>query len=269
LPTSSPGACKIVFYPAEVSATGCVLGNTIAIEVPLSNGFGTGRPINGTTLYNVTAFSGGRNSADDIYADADSTRSFDYTLGNISGPLVSVASRKVHSGAGTFDINLPLTGTRGVECRGSGSTNDYALVFTFANNLTSVAGATVSAHDPASGTGTVVGSPIVSGNQVTVNLTGVSTGQYLTVTLNGVSGVACNTGDIVGPQMGVLVGDVNADGQVDSSDLIKVKQQTLQPVNDDPGTSNFREDVNFDGNIDSGDLLITKGKTLTGLPSAP
>jgi Dockerin type I domain len=69
--------------------------------------------------------------------------------------------------------------------------------------------------------------------------------------------------------MGVLLGDVNGDGQVDSADLIKVKQQTLQPVNDNPGTTNFREDVNADGNIDSSDLIITKRQTLTGLPTSP
>src|SRR5207245_2647185 len=136
-PTSAPGACKIVFYPAEVTAAGCVSGNTIVIDVLLTNGFGLGRPINGTVLYNVTAFSGGRNTADDVYADADSTRSFDFPLGNISGstPLLSVVSRKVHGGAGTFDINLPLTGPRGVECRSPGQTGtagiDYKLVFSF------------------------------------------------------------------------------------------------------------------------------------------
>ena len=31
--------------------------------------------------------------------------------------LVSVVSRKTHGAAGNFDINLPLTGTPGVECR--------------------------------------------------------------------------------------------------------------------------------------------------------
>jgi hypothetical protein len=97
----------------------------------------------------------------------------------------------------------------------------------------------------------------------------VSNGQYITVTLNGVLDATGASGDIVSPQLGVLVGDVNGDGQVDSSDLLKVKQQTLQPVNNNPGTSNFREDVNFDGNIDSSDLIITKRQTLTGLPTPP
>ena len=42
-----------------------------------------------------------------------------------------VVSRKVHGSAGAFDIELPLTGSPGVECRGGGASNDYQVVFTF------------------------------------------------------------------------------------------------------------------------------------------
>jgi Dockerin type I domain len=99
-----------------------------------------------------------------------------------------------------------------------------------------------------------------------VNLTNVPNAQYTTVTLTNVTDSVGNFSSAVSAQMAVLLGDVNGDGQVDSSDLILVKQQTLQPVNNDPGTSNFRKDVNTDGNIDSSDLIITKRQTLTGLP---
>src|SRR5207302_4101302 len=67
--------------------------------------------------------------------------------------LTSVVSRKGHSTAGPFDISLPLppsTSPRAVECRSGGATNDYQLVFSFTNNLTSVTGASVSSHNPAS-----------------------------------------------------------------------------------------------------------------------
>jgi hypothetical protein len=50
--------------------------------VPLS---GFGNPVNGALLYNVTAVSGGRNAAEDLYADVDATRSFDYVLGSNRG----------------------------------------------------------------------------------------------------------------------------------------------------------------------------------------
>ena len=85
---TTPGTCKVVQYPPEITSlagpvTGTVNGNTLCIDLPL-DAFGTSRPI-GDTLYNVTAFSGGRNnSADDIYAEGDSTRAFDFTLGTTS-----------------------------------------------------------------------------------------------------------------------------------------------------------------------------------------
>jgi hypothetical protein len=47
--------------------------------VPEKTGFGV--PIDGTKLYNVTAFTFGRNNAStDLYADVDATGSFDYTM---------------------------------------------------------------------------------------------------------------------------------------------------------------------------------------------
>src|SRR5206468_2008810 len=86
---SGPKTCKVLFYPVEITAAGCMANNIFVIDVPLANGFGHPFPINGTTLYNVTAFSGGRDTdSDKIYADVDSTRAFDYELGGAphSGP---------------------------------------------------------------------------------------------------------------------------------------------------------------------------------------
>jgi hypothetical protein len=172
--------------------------------------------------------------------------------------LTSVVSRKVHGSAGTFDIDLPLTGARGVECRGSGSTNDYTLVFTFANNLITVGSAS------ASGCG---GSVSSSGkgpnsNQYTVNLTGVSNACYITVTLTDVLDSAGNFSPAVSASMGVLLGDVNATGRVDGNDVSAVQSHTRQSVD---GT-NFRYDVNTTGRIDGNDVSVTQGQTRTGLP---
>src|SRR6202011_5008367 len=99
-----------------------------------------------------------------------------------------LVSRMTHGGVGMFDVNLPFTGTRGGECRSSVSlgAGNYTLVFTFPNNVTSAPSASVTGHNPTNGTGTVSGSPIVSGNQCTVNLTNVSNAQYISVTLNNV-----------------------------------------------------------------------------------
>jgi Dockerin type I domain len=182
--------------------------------------------------------------------------------------LVKVESRMQHGSSGIFKVSLPLTGTRGVECRSGvgGVAGKYSVVFRFLNPLMSVGGASVT-----SGTGTISNSGIgTDTHEYVVNLTGVTNGQYITVGLTNVTdSLGHSSSAVSSPQMGVLTGDVNGDGQVDSGDLVKVKQQTLQPVNDNPGTSNFREDVNPDGSIDSGDLLITKRQTLTGLPTPP
>ena len=63
-------------YPATPAASGTVAGNTISITVPLATGFGV--PVHGTTLYNASAFTFGRDDATaDLYADVDATAPFD------------------------------------------------------------------------------------------------------------------------------------------------------------------------------------------------
>ncbi len=79
--TNTPENCKIVYYPADVEAAGCSANNTIVIDVSLENGFGANRPINDNLLHNVTAFTGGRLTASDVYADLDASKSFNYTIG--------------------------------------------------------------------------------------------------------------------------------------------------------------------------------------------
>jgi uncharacterized repeat protein (TIGR03803 family) len=171
--------------------------------------------------------------------------------------LRSVVSRKTHGGAGTFDVNLPLTGNPGIECR-SGPSNDYTMVFTFPNPLTSVGGAAVT-----SGTGTVSGSAIgADTRQYVVNLTGVTSGQIITVTLANVADSAGNSSASAAASMGVLVGDTNGDGFVNSGDIAQTKSQSGQVV----GSSNFREDLNADGNLNSGDIALVKSKSGTALP---
>jgi hypothetical protein len=193
--------------------------------------------------------------------------------------LVSVDSVMTHGGAGSFAVNMPLppmSSPRGVECRSSTSlgAGNYTLVFTFSANLSSVVRADVTAHDPTSGTGTanpsvVVGpstNPMLTAKQCAVTLTGVSNAQYITVTLTGVADATGASGNIVSPQMGVLIGDVNATGGVDGNDVAAVQSHTRQPVNSD---AEARFDVNATGGIDGNDVAITQGHTRTSLPSAP
>jgi hypothetical protein len=188
----------------------------------------------------------------------------------VNFPLTAVVSRMSHDSiTPPFDINLPLTSPRGVECRSSATlgAGNYTLVFKFPNNLMSVTSASVTGHDPANGTGTVSSSMVDSSDthNYIVNLTGVSTAQYISVTLNNVHDVAGNVGNVTGPQMGVLIGDVDASGRVDSSDVFQVRQQSLQNAT----SSNFRTDIDASGRIDSTDIFQTRQQTLTSLPSSP
>ncbi len=180
-------------------------------------------------------------------------------LAKALGSLVSAVSHKTHGTAGAFDVDLPLTDNPGIECRSGGVTGDYTMILTFSNTLINVGGVSVAPC------GLVSSSlPGPNANQYTVNLTGVCNAQYITVTLTDVRDSA--GGDFnVAQSMGVLLGDVNASGVVDSGDVFLVRQQTLQPVSG----SNFREDVNADGNIDSSDLIITRQQTGTSLPTPP
>jgi len=171
---------------------------------------------------------------------------------------INAVSRKVHGTAGTFDVGLPLVGTPGIECRSGGPANDYQMVITFGTPVTfSIAQVT-------QGTGTVT-STNTSGNQIVVNLTGVTNAQTIQVTLFAVNDGAA-TNNLVIP-MSVLVGDVNGDavnapGVVDSGDVFLVRQQTGQTAT----SSNFRSDVNASGLIDSGDVFLTRQHTGSSLP---
>jgi hypothetical protein len=174
-------------------------------------------------------------------------------------PLPTVVSRKTHGSAGDFDINLPLTGSPGIECRSGGPNGNYMLVFTFPNTVTSVGSVSVT-----SGTGSVASSNIDSADahNYIVNLTRVGNAQTITVRLNNVTDSSGNYSAAISASMGVLLGDVNASRRVDAADVSLVRQQTLQPID----SSNFREDINASGRIDAADVSIARQQTLTSLP---
>ncbi len=185
------------------------------------------------------------------------TSSYDYATVGYALPVPpTVVSRKSHAAAGTFDVDLPLIGGAGVECRSGGANNNYQVVFTFTTPLLSVNSARIS-----SGTAMISSSAIgADAHQYIVNLTGVLNAQTITLTLVGVND-GTNTGDVSVP-MAVLVGDTNADGTVNSGDIAQTKSQSGTAV----GASNFREDVTVDGNLNSGDIGLVKSKSGTALP---
>lgn len=172
---------------------------------------------------------------------------------------MGAVSRKAHGAAGTFDVDLPFSGTPGVECRGGGTNNDHMIVVTFLNALTGVSNVSVT-----QGTATVNASSGIGpgANQYTVNLTGVTNAQRLVVTLSGVQDVAGNVSASVSVPMDVLLGDVNAASGVTGSDVNSCKAQ----VGIDLSINNFRNDVNVTGFVSGSDVNAIKAQVGTFLP---
>jgi hypothetical protein len=165
----------------------------------------------------------------------------------------SVVSRKTHGTTGPFDIDLPLVGPPGIECRSGDGSGDYQMVLSFPTAVT-FSGAALTA-----GTGNVSSTSGSGTNQVTVNLTGVTNAQTIAVTLIGVNN-GPTTGN-VSISMGVLLGDVSSNGIVSNTDVGLVKAQVAAPVD----SSNFRDDVNANGIISNTDVAATKAQVGTSL----
>jgi hypothetical protein len=251
-------------YPGntQLPAANCksTLGanGTITIDVPLSM-VSAAAPIN-RLLHEVTASTmtlaqkantvpsfGGIGGSLFNLIDAAQTYVFDPLL-------VKAVSRKVH-GTTPFNVDLPLGGAPGIECRkGQGPNADqHQVVVTFAVPIT-IAGALVT-----QGTGSVSGTNIV-GNDVIVDLSGVANAQTIAITLFGVSDGTSSTNIVV--PMGVLLGDTTANGTVNSSDISQTKSQSGAVVT----TANFRTDVTVSGSINSSDVATVKAQSGTALP---
>ena len=189
--------------------------------------------------------------------------------------LIRAVSRKTHGDAGAIDIELPLTGSPGVECR-SGT---HQVILTFAGPVKLLPSATSSGSKraaffwtdiDASGNAThQTGTPTVSGDgtdTITLDLVGAPNARTITVALFGIrDGV--NDGDgthmsDVGFRMGVLLGDTNGDRAVNSGDALQTRNRSGQVTN----AGNFRSDVNLDGVINSGDALVVRNNSGQGLP---
>ncbi len=171
-------------------------------------------------------------------------------------PAPSVVSRKTHGAAGTFDIPMPITGPSGVEDRvgNGGIAGEHTIVLSYTSSPAGVS-ASVLAHNPSAGTGMVSGTS-VSGNDLIVNLTGVSNRQILTLSTSGGS-VSPATVPI-----GFLLGDTNGNRTVNAGDVAQTKGQSGSPV----GAGNFRTDTNANGTINAGDAAQVKANSGNSLP---
>jgi hypothetical protein len=141
------------------------------------------------------------------------------------------------------------------------------MVVTFGSNVTVTgnpqAQVIVGAGCVGSG-GTCSRNVSVSGNSITVPLTNIANAQTINVRINGVnsaSGSDTPATDFTIP-MSVLIGDTNANGTVNATDVSQVKSQIGQQID---GT-NFRSDMNADGSINATDVSFVKSLVGTGLP---
>lgn len=194
----------------------------------------------GTAVYMITFVATG-----DVSRDRSFLYSIDPTISN-NTPLipVSVVSRKTHGTAGTFDLALPFFGAMEVEPRSGGATGDHRIIFTFAEPVT-FAGIDLTPAAARVKTSTTS----TDGKQVTVDLTNVADGQILTVRLLNVN----SHGDVA-ISLRMLLGDVNASGSVNASDISAVKARSgLAPTN-----AIFRMDLNANGMINASDASLVK-----------
>ncbi len=169
----------------------------------------------------------------------------------------SIVSRKTHGSAGAFDIDLPLTGTAGIECRSGGANGDHEVVFTFPGPVT-LSSASVTPQPGMSAT--MAGAPVMSpdGRTMTLHLTTVTDGQTLTMTLWSVNN-GTSTADVTVP-MSLLLGDTTGNGMVNASDVGQTKAQSGQTVS----SQNFRADVLANGAINASDVGLVKSRSGTG-----
>ena len=167
--------------------------------------------------------------------------------------LVSADSIK-----GGFAVNLPLTGTPGVESRSGGRRGDYTLEFTFNNTLTSVAGVT-----PSCGT---VSSSMIDGSDAhryIVNLSAAAcNAQDVTVTLTNITDSQGNALPTAAVTVGLLIGDVDGNRTVTTDDFNATRADNGQPTD----ASNFREDIDTSGTIDRRDAKMIRQRIGTSLP---
>ena len=97
---------------------------------------------------------------------------------------------------------------------------------------------------------------------MTVNLTGVTDVQKITVTLSGVTDSLAQVLPDRAVSMNMLIGDVNGNKTVNSTDVSETKLQSGQAVT----AANFREDIIPTGQINGSDVSQAKLRVGFGVP---
>ena len=110
-----------------------------------------------------------------------------------------------------------------------------------------------------SGNGNV--SATVAGNTMTISLSNADNAQTVTLNLTNVTDGVIAFLPPTTVRVGLLAGDTNGDGTVNTADTLQNRGRSGQPVD----VTNFRSDVTVDGTINSADTILVRGRSGTSL----
>ncbi|HEY0369392.1 MAG TPA: dockerin type I domain-containing protein, partial [Chthoniobacterales bacterium] len=151
-------------------------------------------------------------------------------------------------------VDLPITGTTGVECRSGGAAGEHLLVWTFGKNVNFTTAALTS------GTGAVSAVSGNGGRIIQVQLRGRKDAQNAMITLFNLTDGTSTTNLSV--PLSLLVGDANGDRVVNSADVTQMRNRSGQNANG----LNFRSDFNVDGFINSADATAVRSLSGNSVP---
>ena len=163
--------------------------------------------------------------------------------------LLGVVSRKVHGGAGTFDLPIdyaqPLGGPVTVEPRRPGA--GHEIVFRFDLPVTSIGVVTAidSSFFPVNVTSQI------SGNDVIVTWAAATDNRRIRISLAAINGISSAAASV-----GFLMGDVNGSRAIDATDLSVVKAFSGQTTN----ALNFRNDMKASGTVNAANIATVKAR---------
>ena len=173
--------------------------------------------------------------------------------------FVGAASRRSHAAAGSFDMPLSVVPAPNVNHNPTTEPRSgpaQAIVFTFDKPVNAAVAAITEGVATA-------GAPTFSGNDVVVNLSGVTDAQYVTVSLSGVGSADGGTGGAGVVRAGFLAGDASRNRLVAVTDLVAVNGELGKPLS----LSNFWLDVNLSGIITVLDKVVVNNALGHFLPA--
>jgi alpha-tubulin suppressor-like RCC1 family protein len=246
---ASNGGSAITHYTATCNP-GAIRAN--------STGGGFATPITIIGLVNATLYTCSVTASNAAGTSAASATVNVTPQSSVPFALIGVQSRKLHAGAGEFDLPIDtvpaITGNISVEPRAIAAA--HRVVFQFSGPVTqSGIASAIDVNNIAIGS---IGGLRVQGNEVTVTLTNISDASRVKVTLANVNGIGAGGQ----ASIGFLVGDTNQTSRVNAADVSGVKAHVAQTTNG----GNFRFDANGDGVVDAKDVAMVKARAGLALP---